>query len=122
MDLAGDLSGKRAMRGRWSNFASLVAGLALWTPALAQSAGALSGDYVCTYGCRLTDAPPSIAIDGDKATCINEYGGLFHGRLLTGNSLSCFNKIGRLLEDGKTIEWADGVVWQRLPRLRFKAE
>jgi hypothetical protein len=110
------------MRKRRLEFASVVAGLALWAPALAQSAGALSGDYVCTYGCRLTDAPPSIAIDGDKANCTNEYGGLFHGRLLTDRSLSCFNKIGRLLEDGKTIEWADGVVWRRLPGPALKAE
>jgi len=110
------------MRKRRLDFASLIAGLAFCSPALAQSAEALSGDYACTYGCRLTDAVPSIAIDGDKATCTNEFGGLFHGRLLTGRSLSCFNKIGRLLEDGKTIQWEDRVIWRRLPKPALKAE
>jgi hypothetical protein len=110
------------MHKKWPDFASLIAGLVFCAPALAQSAEAISGDYVCTYGCRLTDAPPTIAIDGDTATCTNEYGGLFRGRLLTDRSLSCFNKVGKLLEDGKTIQWEDGVIWRRLPKPAPKAE
>jgi hypothetical protein len=94
--------------------ASFIAGLVLCPLTLAHGAGPLSGDYACIYGCRLTDAPPSIAVDGDNATCTNEYGGLFHGRLLADNVLSCFNKTGRLLGDGKTIRWDDGVIWKRL--------
>ena len=83
-------------------------------PAAAQGAGAMSGDYVCTYGCRLTDAAPSVQIDGDAAVCVNEFGGLFRGRALTENSISCFNKIGALLSDGKTLRWSDGVIWTRM--------
>jgi hypothetical protein len=93
----------------------LVAGTASAVPAHAQSAAVMSGNYECTFGCRLTDAAPSIEIDGDEARCINELGGLFHGRVLGRSSLFCFNKIGRLSEDGTIIRWADGVIWRRLP-------
>ena len=92
-------AGNGAMRTTWLDLAPLIVGLAFCPTALAQSGSLLSGDYVCAYGCRLTDAPPSIAIDGDKATCTNEYGGLFHGRLLADDVLSCFNKTGRLSGD-----------------------
>jgi hypothetical protein len=109
-------AGNGAMRKRRTDLAFLIVGVAFCPPALAQSASLLSGAYVCAYGCRLTDAPPSIAIDGDKATCTNEYGGLFRGRLLADNVVSCFNKTGRLLEDGKTVRWDDGVIWQRHAR------
>jgi hypothetical protein len=73
----------------------------------------LSGDYVCSYGCRLTDANPSVAIDGETADCTNELGGIFHGRRLTETSIACFNKTGVLAEDGVTLRWSDGVVWKR---------
>jgi hypothetical protein len=109
-------AGNGAMRTTWLDLAPLIVGLAFRPTALAQSGSLLSGDYVCAYGCRLTDAPPSIAIDGDKATCTNEYGGLFHGRLLADDVLSCFNKTGRLSGDGRTIQWEDGVIWRRLTR------
>jgi hypothetical protein len=81
--------------------------------ALAQNEPPLSGDYVCAYGCRLTDANPSIAIDGDTADCINGLGGIFHGRVLSKTSISCFNKTGVLSNDGVTLRWSDGVIWKR---------
>jgi hypothetical protein len=80
----------------------------------AESAAAMSGDYVCAYGCRLTDAAPSVQINGDDAACMNEFGGLFRGRVLTANSISCFNKVGTLQSDGRTIRWDDGVIWRRM--------
>jgi len=93
--------------------------IALWlvphvSPAMAQGGGSISGDYVCEYGCRLTDAAPSVEIDGNTAICMNELGGVYRGRLLTENSISCFNKVGTLSGDGKTIQWDDGVVWKRI--------
>ena len=87
--------------------------LAFSACALAARAQDLSGDYVCAYGCRLTDANPSVAIDGDKADCMNELGGIFHGRVLSKTSLACFNKTGVLAGDGVTLQWSDGVVWKR---------
>jgi hypothetical protein len=82
-------------------------------PASAQSSAPLSGDYVCAYGCRLTDANPSVAIDGAAAICINEFGGIYRGRVLSETSISCFNKTGVLAADGVTLQWSDGVVWKR---------
>jgi hypothetical protein len=82
-------------------------------PAIAQGGASFSGDYVCAYGCRLTDASPSVEIDGDAAICMNELGGVYRGRLLTENSIACFNKVGTLSSDGTTIHWDDGVVWKR---------
>jgi hypothetical protein len=84
------------------------------SPMAAQGASAMSGDYVCTYGCRLTDAAPSVRIDGGAAACMNEFGGLYRGRVLTENAISCFNKVGTLLSDGKTLRWDDGVIWTRM--------
>lgn len=81
--------------------------------ASAQGAGAMSGDYVCARGCRLTDAAPSVRIDAGDAVCVNEFGGLFRGRVLTANSIACFNKVGAMQSDGKTIRWDDGVIWIR---------
>jgi hypothetical protein len=52
-------------------------------------------------------------IKGNVASCTNELGGLYIGRVLTRKSVSCFNKIGRLSDDGKIIQWDDGVVWKR---------
>jgi len=73
------------------------------------------GDYVCDCGCRLTDAAPSIAVNGGEATCWNEFGGVFHGRLLSERSVFCFNKVGTLSEDGTTIRWDGGAIWRRVP-------
>jgi len=89
-------------------------GMALWaTPVFAQSAAPLVGDYVCQYGCRLTDANPSVQIDGADAACMNEFGGLFRGKVLGPGAVACFRKIGRLSPDGLTLVWDDGVVWKR---------
>lgn len=87
--------------------------LAYAPPALAQASGAMAGDYVCQYGCRLTDAAPSVAIDGETAICTNELGGIFRGRVLSDVSIACFNKVGALSRDGTTIHWSDGVIWKR---------
>jgi hypothetical protein len=95
--------------------ALVVAAIAPASPALAQARPSIAGDFECTYGCRLTDAAPSIAISGSDATCMNEFGGVYHGRLLSGGSLSCFNKTGKLKSDGQTIQWDDGVIWKRRP-------
>jgi hypothetical protein len=91
-------------------FLSLAASL---SAAAAPTPASLSGDYVCTYGCRLTDANPSVAVDGGAAICMNEFGGLFRGRVLSETSISCFNKVGVLASDGITLNWSDGVVWKR---------
>ena len=93
--------------------ATVLALIANLPPALAQSPASLSGDYVCTYGCRLTDANPNVAIDGAVAVCINEFGGIYRGRVLSETSISCFNKTGVLAADGVTLRWSDGVVWKR---------
>jgi ABC-type oligopeptide transport system substrate-binding subunit len=81
--------------------------------ASAQTSPSLSGDYLCAYGCRLSDVNPSVAVDGVVATCVNEFGGLFRGRVLSETSISCFNKIGVLASDGITLNWSDGVIWKR---------
>ena len=93
---------------------SLVSGLvvALVLPAASQSLSRLIGDYVCAYGCRLTDANPSIRVEGGEVDCVNEYGGLFRGKLLGADGVACFNKTGRLSADGVTITWSDGVIWK----------
>jgi hypothetical protein len=44
---------------------------------------------------------------------MNEFGGLFRGRVLSATSVSCFNKVGVLASDGVTLNWSDGVVWKR---------
>ena len=88
--------------------------IALWTGAVsAQTAASLAGDYVCAYGCRLTDANPSIQIDGDVADCVNEFGGLFRGKVIGPGAVACFRKTGQLSRDGLTLVWDDGVVWKR---------
>jgi len=92
--------------------------IALWlvlhvSPAIAEGIRSISGDYVCAYGCRPTDAPPSVEIDGNTAICMNELGGVYRGRVLSDNSIACFNKVGTLSADGQTLRWDDGVVWKR---------
>lgn len=87
--------------------------LALAAPAFAQDPAPLTGDYLCVYGCRLTDVNPSIAVEGERADCMNELGGMFHGRVLGPNALACFKKTGSLAPDGVTLTWSDGVVWRR---------
>jgi len=97
------------VRGAGFAFA-LCAGLG---PVSAQPASRLAGDYVCVYGCRLTDANPSVTVKADEADCINEYGGLFQGKVMGPDVVACFRKTGRLSADGLTITWSDGVIWKR---------
>ena len=92
----------------------LAAGVWLAAPgALAETPSALNGDYVCQYGCRVTDANPSVEIRGDEALCMNELGGLFRGQQISPRSLSCFHMIGRLSPDGSTLVWDNGEIWKR---------
>jgi hypothetical protein len=86
---------------------------ALAYPAGAQNASPLTGDYVCAYGCRLTDANPGIVVNQGVADCTNEFGGLFRGQVLGADSVACFGKTGRLASDGLTLNWSDGVIWRR---------
>jgi ABC-type oligopeptide transport system substrate-binding subunit len=92
---------------------ALTFGAAIAAPTAAQAASPLTGDYVCAYGCRLTDANPGIAVKGDEADCVNELGGLFRGQVLGADAVACFRKIGRLSPDGLTLTWSDGVIWRR---------
>ena len=89
----------------------LVVGFA----ARAEGAEALDGFYVCEAGCRVTDAAPSITIEGDVALCTNELGGLFRGKRLSATTIACFNKTGALSADGARIVWNSGMVWRRTP-------
>jgi hypothetical protein len=93
-------------------FALLVA--CAYSPARSQGAASIAGVYLCQSGCRVTDAAPSIELDGDDAACMNELGGIYRGKLLSDGSLSCFNKIGKLSADGQTIHWSNGMIWRRL--------
>jgi hypothetical protein len=70
---------------------AVLLALATSTPA---SADPRSGEYVCAYGCRATDANPTLQIDGDVARCVNEIGGLFMGRVLAGGAVACFRNTG----------------------------
>ncbi len=80
----------------------------------AEAAEALDGVYVCEAGCRVTDAAPSVEIEGDVALCTDELGGLYRGRRLSATTLACFNKIGALSADGAHIVWNSGMVWRRV--------
>ncbi len=97
---------------RWLSLA-LGLGSALALPAVSQSLSRLTGDYVCAYGCRLTDANPSIMVKGREVDCVNEYGGLFRGKPIGADGVACFHKTGQLSADGVTITWSDGVIWKR---------
>jgi hypothetical protein len=93
--------------------------------ALAASLGAaaagspLDGEYVCAYGCRATDANPTLAVHGDEVDCMNEYGGLFRGKLLSRTSVGCFRQTGRLGRDGMTLTWTNGTIWKRHGPARY---
>lgn len=105
------------MRPRRLIFGLLRFGLAIGLTAslasAAETSSRLTGDWVCAYGCRLTDANPSIVVKGDEADCTNEYGGLFQGRVLGPDAVACFRKTGQLSPDGLTLTWSDGVIWTR---------
>jgi hypothetical protein len=93
----------------------LLASLSLISPALAGTTAPIAGTYLCRSGCRITDAAPSVEIHGAAATCMNELGGVYYGRALTRNTISCFNTTGRLSRDGQTLRWDNGMVWTRAP-------
>ena len=80
---------------------------------LALGGAAPGADYVCEYGCRATDAPPRLEIEGEVARCWNELGGLYVGRFTPPDRVECFRKTGRLVEGGARVEWSDGVIWRR---------
>jgi hypothetical protein len=40
------------------------------SPVASQSPSRLTGDYVCTFGCRLTDANRCIIVNGGEAECV----------------------------------------------------
>jgi hypothetical protein len=90
---------------RWLSLAWGLA-VALVPLAASQSLSRLTGDYVCAYGCRLTDANPSSKVKGSEAERVNEYGGLFHGKPLDADGVACFRETGRLSADGPTITGA----------------
>jgi len=81
----------------------------------ALAAAPSAADYVCAYGCRPTDAQPRLEIEGAVARCWNELGGLYIGEFRPPDSVACFRKTGRIVEDGAGIEWSDGVIWRRRP-------
>jgi hypothetical protein len=97
---------------RWLSLA-LGLDVAFVPRAASQSLSRLTGDYVCAYGCRVTDANPSIEVKGSEVDCVNEYGGLFQGKPMGADGVACFRKTGRLSADGVTITWSDGVIWKR---------
>jgi len=92
---------------------ALAALLGILASAPAAFADALTGDYVCSFGCRATDAPPRIEIEAGLARCWNEIGGLFVGEFHPPDEIVCFRKTGRVDPDGRTIRWSDGVIWIR---------
>jgi hypothetical protein len=111
------------LRSRTLRFLAVAACYAVPLAATqAQDGAALIGDYICQYGCRLTDALPSVAIDGDKADCMNELGGIFHGRRLNPRSIACFNQTGVLSADGKTLTWTNGEIWEKHARHGERSE
>ena len=79
----------------------------------ATDATTLAGDYVCKSDCHLSDAPPSIEIDGTAARCHSDLGGVSYGQMLSATSVACFNMVGTLSQDGRTILWSNGGVWER---------
>jgi hypothetical protein len=62
----------------------------------------------------VTDAYPSVEIEGAVARCTNEFGGLFVGALLSPRSVACFHKVGTLSPDGNILQWDSGMVWRRI--------
>jgi hypothetical protein len=82
------------------------------SPGFAESA-LPAADYVCAFGCRQTDANPRLEIEGTVARCWNEIGGLYVGEFHSPDRISCFHKVGRVVDNGARIEWSDGVLWRR---------
>ena len=68
----------------------------------------LIAEFVCTYGCRQTDANPRLEIEGSVARRWNEIGGLYVGEFHMPDIVACFHKTGRMLDGGARIDWSDG--------------
>jgi hypothetical protein len=84
----------------------------------AAAAAPLDGEYVCAYGCRASDANPTLAVHGYEVDCMNEFGGVFKGKRLSHTSVACFRQTGVLGRDGITLKWTNGVIWKRHGPLR----
>jgi hypothetical protein len=97
---------------------ALAAASILPLGAAAAAGSPLEGEYVCAYGCRATDANPTLAVHGKEADCTNEFGGLFTGELLSPTTVACFRQTGVLDRDGTTLTWSNGVIWKRHGPLR----
>jgi hypothetical protein len=97
---------------------ALAAALILSLSRAAAAGSPLDGEYVCAYGCRMTDANPTLAVQGEEVDCMNEFGGLFRGRLLSQTAVACFRQTGVLQRDGATLKWSNGVIWRRHGPLR----
>jgi hypothetical protein len=98
---------------------ALAAALILSLSRAAAAGSLLEGEYVCAYGCRTTDANPTLAVHGHEVDCMNEYGGLFRGKLLSRTSVGCFRQTGRLDRDGMTLTWTNGTIWKRHGPARY---
>jgi hypothetical protein len=96
----------------------IAAALILLLSRAAAAASPLDGEYVCAYGCRATDANPTLAVHGDEVDCMNEFGGVFKGKLLSQASVACFRQTGVLGRDRATLTWTNGVIWKRHGPLR----
>ncbi len=108
------MNGPRRCPSRFVLAAALIVSLG----GAAAAGSPLDGEYVCAYGCRASDANPTLAVHGDEVDCVNEFGGLFRGRLLSQTSVGCFHQTGRLGRDGTTLTWSNGVIWKRHGPLR----
>jgi hypothetical protein len=89
------------------------------TTSQAQERAGLSGRWMCDRHCILYDTGASVAIDGESAICTNEVNEVSAGRLLTDRSLRCFDMVGQLADDNKSIQWNNGAEWIRDHRRTF---
>jgi hypothetical protein len=105
---------------RMTTTKALAVALILSLSRAAMAGSPLEGEYVCAYGCRATDANPSLTVHNDEVDCMNEFGGLFRGKLLSPTSVGCFHQTGRLGRDGTTLTWSNGVIWRRHGPLRWR--
>jgi hypothetical protein len=96
----------------------LIAAALILSLSRVAAAAPLDGEYVCAYGCRASDANPTLAVHGDAVDCMNEFGGVFKGKLLNQTSVACFRQTGVLGRDGITLKWTNGMIWKRHGPLR----
>ncbi len=103
-----DLSSRNILRG----LVTAVSLVAATSSGAAQSS--IAGDYECAYGCRVTDAAPSVEIDEAAANWgMNELGGDLSRPGAREQCDLLLQQGGTLLNDGVTLQWADGVIWKR---------